>query len=429
MTKKARSSASAGTTANPAPQPNSTPAPATSAQAAAPARTNGAAVSGKSTAGPATLQVLPATETGPSVEESALADFAALMSGVGSETPAPQPARRIKAAESLMDASDEEDAAPDETPALNGEAAEDSEPNAGEEPAAELDEAGDNDLENSNSQTTEEGSEQEPDDDSTDEHGKPWPKSYLRRLAREKEKRERIEDRLESELSTLKAEMEELRAKPAENQASHQPVTDVEQTLTQKVKAAESIIDFVDDNPDGATTPDGRSWTREQLRAEKRKAERELREAEVNLAASRQERQELDAAIKAELPRRHPWITDRQHNATVAMNALLRKYPVLNSHPLFRAMVADSIGMEMLRQRAAKKSPDGVPAVNGNGTAHARVAAPPPPRPVVRSPGRPGTVPAPVNGKRAAYSELEKRAYETGDSEATKALLQHVLAG
>jgi hypothetical protein len=359
-----------------------------------------------------------------------MADFAALMSGVGSETTPPKPAPRIKANEALVDESDEEAAATDITPAEDGEPAEDSEPNAGEEPAGDPDEAGDTELDPHSQTEAEDGSEQaDPDDDSKDEHGKPWPKSYLRRLAREKEKRERIEDRFESEISTLKAELEELRAKPAENQTSHQPVTDVEQTLTQKVRAAESIIDFVDDNPDGATTPDGRSWTREQLRAEKRKAERELREAEANLATSRQERQQMEKAVKAELPRRHPWLNDRQHNATVAFNSLLHKFPVLNTHPLFRAMAADSIGMEMLRQQAAKKSPNGVPAVNGNGNGHARVAAPPPPRPVARPAGRPGTVPAPVNGKRAAYADLEKRAYESGDPEATKALLQHVLAG
>jgi hypothetical protein len=348
--------------------------------------------------------------------------------GIGSATTesTPKPAKAVHA----IPTDDDEDAAVGETPVQTDEVAEDSEPTAGEEAAAEADRTGANDLEesDSNSQTTEEGSEQaDPDDDSTDEHGKPWPKSYLRRLAREKEKRERVEDRFESEISTLKAELEELRAKPAENQTSHQPVTDVEQTLTQKVRAAESIIDFVDDNPDGATTPDGRSWTREQLRTEKRKAERELREAEANLATSRQERQQMETAINAELPRRHPWLKDRQHNATVALNGLLRKFPVLTTHPLFRAMAADSIGMEMLRQQAAKKSPNGVPAVNGNGTPHARVAAPPPPRPVVRSPGRPGTVPAPVNGKRAAYASAEQSFLETGDHESGKALISSLI--
>lgn len=349
--------------------------------------------------------------------------------GIGSATTesTPKPAQ----ARHAIPTDDDDNAAADETPVQTDAVAEDSEPTAGEEAAAEADRTGADDPQESDSNSptdTEEGSEQEPDDDSTDEHGKPWPKSYLRRLAREKDKRERIEDRLESELSTLKAEMEELRAKPAaENQTSHQPVTDVEQTLTQKVKAAESIIDFVEDNPDGATTPDGRSWTREQLRAEKRKAERDLREAEANLASSRQERQELDAAIKAELPRRHPWITDRQHNATVALNGLLKKFPVLNTHPLFRAMAADSIGMEMLRQQAAKKSTNGVPPVNGNGASHARVAAPPPPRPVARPAGRPGTVPAPVNGKRAAFASAEQSFLETGDHESGKALISSLI--
>ena len=349
--------------------------------------------------------------------------------GIGSATTesTPKPAKAVHA----IPTDDDEDAAADETPVQTDEVAEDSEPTAGEEAAAEADRTGADDLEesDSNSQTeTEEGSEQaEPDDDSTDEHGQKWPKSYLRRLAREKEKRERVEDRFESEISTLKAELEDLRAKPAENQTSHQPVTDVEQTLTQKVRQAEGIIDFVDDNPDGATTADGRSWTREQLRTEKRKAERELREAEANLATSRQERQEMEQAIKAELPRRHPWLNDRQHNATVALNGLLRKFPVLTTHPLFRAMAADSIGMEMLRQQAAKKSPNGVPAVNGNGTAHARVAAPPPPRPAARIPGRPGTVPAPVNGKRAALAGAEQNYFETGDHESGKALISSLI--
>lgn len=374
----------------------------------------------------------PATETGPSVEESALADFTALMSGVGSEPTAPKPARRIQAREALVDDSDEEAADTDETPALNGEAAEDSEPNAGEETAAEPDEAGDNDLNPDTETADEETPAAEAEDEGVDEQGKPWPKSYLRRLAREKEKRERAEERLNTELSTLKAEIEELRAKaPAPGDAAlPTPVTDDEQQWTGQISKAEAVIDFVEDNPEGATTPDGRTWTRQELREQKRIAERTLRDAEAKLGQSRQERAELEAAIKAELPKRHQWITDRTSPATVAVDGILRKYPVLKTHPLFRAIVADSVAFEMQRQQAAAKGTRSNATGHSNGPTNAsRVPAPPPPRPAARIPGRPGAVPAPVNGKRAAYSALEQRAYETGDSEATKALLQHVLAG
>lgn len=252
-----------------------------------------------------------------------------------------------------------------------------------------------------------------------------WPKSYLRRIKQLNAKARSEVAAREEQITALRDEVEQLRKNPA---AAPAVVTDVEAQLQADIAAAERVIDFVDDNPEGATTPDQRQWTREELRAEKRKAERLLREKEDELRGVRTQRSEANKRVDTILPTRHPALKDRTSEQSRAMDALLQQFPVLKSDPVLRLLVSDATAYAVQLQRQKAKAP--VPTTNGTAT-NGRVVTPARPAAAVvaRAPGKPRATAPAVNGTRANVRAAETRFMESGDPAAGKELLERFLTG
>lgn len=253
-----------------------------------------------------------------------------------------------------------------------------------------------------------------------------WPRSYLRRIRQLTSKAKAELEARDAEIGRLQEQMEELRKAPSPAQPA---VTDLEQNLESEIAAAERVIDFVDDNPEGGRTPDNREWSREELRAERRKAERLLRAREAELLALRQNRTARQREVDALMPTRHPALKDRTSEHSRAMDALLSRYPVLKSDPVLRLMASDATAWTL--QAAAKARPvNGTNGTNGHGPANGQARpgpAAPPPRATVPGPARPQSAVPAVNGQRAAVRQSEKRFFEEGDPEAGSKLLESVL--
>lgn len=321
-----------------------------------------------------------------------------------------------------MDEDDEGEPGEDVTAVADDAPAED-EPTSGEETAGTEETTGDEDS-NEPEPTAEANAEAEgepADDEALDAlaRERKWPASYLRRIKKLNAKVREVEGAREAELTQLREEVEQLRSNPGAAQAV---VTDAEQAIASQIARAEQVLDFVDDNPDGATTADGVNWTREQLRQERRKAERLLREKETELHTVKQKRAEAARNLETMLPQRHPALKDRTSEHSRALDTLLRNFPVLRNEPALRLMASDAMAFALLREKV-KGSGHG----NGSVATPAVAAAPPAPRPALRPPGKPAAQAAPVNRAKASLRTAEQRFMESGDSEAGRQLIESML--
>lgn len=321
-----------------------------------------------------------------------------------------------------MDEGDEGETGEDVTAVADDATAED-EPTSGEETAGAEDATGDDD---SNEQEPAAEAQADADGEPTDDEAldalareRKWPASYLRRIKKLNAKVREVEGAREQELTQLREEVEQLRSNPGAAQAMP---TDAEQAIASQIARAEQVLDFVDDNPDGATTADGVQWTREQLRAERRKAERTLREKETELQTVKQKRAEAARNVETMLPQRHPALKDRTSEHSRALDTLLRNFPVLRNEPALRLMASDAMAFALLREKV-KGSGHG----NGSVTAPKVAAAPPAPRPALRPPGKPAAQAAPVNRAKASLRTAEQRFMESGDPTAGRQLIESML--
>lgn len=438
MSKKKPSSTSPGTTVNPGAQPAAVATPVAPPQPA----------KAKTTAGPASLPV-PATDAAEFDEQSAIAQLASSIN-IGSESD------EISFG-GLLEGSTKggKRRTADRTPVAEDEPAEDQD-NTGEE-AADADATGDNPNEEETSDSSQDPNadpnpeteadpnadpeadaqaeaEDEPAGD--DEDTRKWPKSYLRRVNKLTEKLERMDERLQS----LQDENDRLKETPAAESgaAPVHAVTSEEARLQTEIERCEATLDFIDDNPQGAQTPDGRQWSAEELRKQRRQYERNLREAEDNLRTVKRKRTERAEAIQSMLVERHPFMKDRANPMRARVEEIVRQYPAFRDIPEARMMIADHLVLQQLLNRAAAGKANGNGNGHGNAERGARNAengtaagttrpAPAPPRPAARAPGRPGAAPLPVNGQRSNLRKTEQLFHESGDPVAGKALLESLL--
>lgn len=431
MPKKTPPSTSTGTTANPVAQPPANPAASAPAAPVVPATTGavtpkqpGAAkAKAKPTAGPAPT---PATNADNIPSEAALLAQLEGMLNIGSPA---QPQGQ----------------AGDETPVAPGHPAED-QTNTGEDFAEVATEAtGDNPAneEEVSPETDTEDEDQtananaddadEDDEDDAELEGaerKLWPKSYRRRITKLTRKVEALESE-RTELQALREENERLKTQGTEATATqsqangHPALTPEEQKASAEVERLEALLDEIDENPDGLTTPDGngghREWTALELRKARRIYERQLDDAEDALRDMRKARKAQVSQIETALPERHPWLKDRTHQGTLAVDALLRKYPVLREIGEARLFIADAVAYELLRRKIAAKSGNGNGHANGNGNGQDA------PKPAPRPAARPGAQPAALNARAAHLADQEKRFLESQDPDAGTELLKSIL--
>lgn len=301
---------------------------------------------------------------------------------------------------------------------------------AGDEPAAATTETESHESETEADPTdaAAEAGEEPGDDEALDAlaRERKWPQSYLRRIKKLTAAKRETESAAQAEVSRLQAELEELKANP---EAAKAVVTDVEQGLTGEIATLERVLDFVDDNPDGGRTADGREWSREELRAERRKAERALREKEVELLEMRKVRAAKAREIETLLPQRHPALKDRTSDHARAVDQFLRQYPVLKADPVLRLMAADALAYNLALTRVKPGTTAPVPAtVRAAATATATTPpAPPAPRPAARAAGRPVAQAPAANGSSARLQASRQQFMESGDPEAGKRFIESML--
>lgn len=275
--------------------------------------------------------------------------------------------------------SDEDDPPVDEseTPADETEAAEEPEP-IEEEAAAE-----ESDLQDD----TEESTPEAEDEDEALEAlaaAKKWPKSFIRKMQRERAKRRELESRL--------TELESRQPQANGNGTHDAPPAKAEQDLQAKAAKLRSAIAWLDRNRDGATVKDDKGVERE-LSAEdvqewRDKYAEELDDARFELRAIKRDREAESVRASEGLKVRHPWMFEAGNPDRSKVEAFIRQNPEFDNGK-GRMLVADGYSYQRLLERAAKAA-----GTNGKG-------APAPPPPKARTAVRPNANPVnPVNRHR-----------------------------
>lgn len=201
--------------------------------------------------------------------------------------------------------------------------------------------------------------EENPNEEQPETHGD-WPESAKKRLAKERGKRGKAEEKAEA----LEAEVERLRSVLD----STQPVTvaphsgDIlanvqnEQQLAQVVHEAKFTRDWCRRHPQGVTVDEGKESERfispEEIADTLGKAEDALAEEVPRKYAQLQERKQVDSIARTE----HPSIFDKNTEDYQVAVALMRQLPALASHPAKNLIVGDYIVGVKARLAKARQS-------------------------------------------------------------------------
>ena len=429
MAKRSSTKPPAGTTANPAPA-NTTPAPAPApAPTPAPAATQAAprtVVPRQTTAGSPT----PATANGAATESEeayahrAIADLLGDNATGASDVPAtatPELNGESTAVDDAPATMPEDDLTDAEDSATTGDEAAAADPSSGEPDDEELP---------THAQADEDGQEDEALEALAAAKG--WPKSYLRRIQRERAKARKAAE----QLADLQRKVDDLEAsRPpradaagASEDADTAPVTDEETRLTREAEKLAGALRTLARNRDGMTiTENGqpRELSPEEVEEAREDYRRRLARTDLKLETLREQRQERSRHLEAQVIAQHPWMADKASQDRALVEAVFRQYPALAAVPGMRLILANNLAYGQLRARAAKAN-GGSANGNGNGNGHGQ-PAPPPPRTAPRTPARASGAPTPLHGDRAALGAAHKRFNETGDHDAGKELVSALL--
>lgn len=318
--------------------------------------------------------------------------------------------------------------------------AEDSEQPTGEEAATDEDSSGESDDDESLPAAAAQDDQDDAGEDDALEAlaaAKGWPKSFLRRLQRERNKGRKTAGELEALRQKVQAleEGREAGGRDAVAGTADAPVTDEETRLAQQAHTLSTALRTLARNRDGMTiTENGQSreLSADEVEEYREQYRRQLARVDVkleHLAAARAQRAQ---ALEAETLRQHPWMADPNHQNRRIVDGVLRQYPALKAVPEMPLILANNLAyLRALKANGGNANgngsngnPDGTyKGANGNGH-----HAPPPPRTAPRSTARPGAAPSPApSGDRAALGAHQKRFNETGDLDAGKALVSALL--
>jgi len=188
--------------------------------------------------------------------------------------------------------------------------------------------------------------EENPTEEQHETHGD-WPESAKKRLAKERSKRGKVEEKAEA----LEAEVEQLRAALEQTQpvtvapSSRDPLAHIqnEDQLRQVVDEAKVTRDWCRKNLNGFIADQGketeREITPEEIADTLGKAEDILSEGVPRKYAQLREFREVEAIAKVE----HPSIFDKTSEDYQVVAALMRQLPALASHPARSLIAGDYI--------------------------------------------------------------------------------------
>lgn len=257
------------------------------------------------------------------------------------------------------------------------------------------------------------------------------PRGVRRKLSRQAERIERLEQELEEERAKKHAET----APQRPDTATAAPVTDAEVALHTEIDTLRARRSRISEAIRRAAA-DGESVARVQFEGGQM-VEASLADAEMaletlgdrlserkdDLRGLRREREQQRTRVAELLVQRHPWTSDRNHPATAAIETVLRRYPALQQIPEARYWIASTMAFEYLT--APKAAENGANKTNGTHTNGK--PAPPPPRSPARA-TRPAAAPLAVNGAKAQLGAAQQRFAKTGDERAGKELIGQLLA-
>ena len=272
------------------------------------------------------------------------------------------------------------------------------------------------------------------DDAPLDAHAKAkqWPASFHKRVKKfAKQHRQAVahEARLSERVAELEQELEQRNGPESGAVGTPRPTSNggpaslPEQALLKDIDLRERALGQIDahlSSPEGmAGQPmevGGQTFTIAQLRAEARKYEREVNQANAQLHQLRQTTETARRQFDAQAVTQHPWLKDQRNAETVAIESAFRNFPMLAQMPRMRLILADHLAYQ--KQLAAAKAT----SANGtNGKAHR------PSAPAARAPARPAAAPLPAaraeTDGRAAVSQVMK----TGTHADAKKAVMHLI--
>jgi hypothetical protein len=271
------------------------------------------------------------------------------------------------------------------------------------------------------------------DEDQLNAHAKAqrWPDSYLKRIKKFTRQQKAtlghvaqlIEERqqMEAELAAARDPASAPAGAGTPPAGSGSAASLREQRLLSDISQREAALDTIEAH---LASPEGQAgeplvrgdkqYPVAMLRATKRQYEREANVAAQHLDELRRANEANRRQFDAQAAQAHPWLKDRSHESTMAIEQALREYPVLSQIPRIRLILADHVAWQ---GQAAKSRPLTQPspvgrgtgdAANGNGNGNAQPAR----APAARVPARPAAAPLPPsraeNDGRAAVSQALK---------------------
>ncbi len=271
------------------------------------------------------------------------------------------------------------------------------------------------------------------DDEQLEEHAenRGWPESYLKRV----KKFTRQLRAAESRARKLEEAAEEQGAADAERPRSDESAIRNSQSaigapsaresgLMAQIAQTEEWLDRIEAVAPGESLVIGdQTFGPEALRKSRRKLETQLSALTVERTTAERQRADLVRQGEAEAVTRHPWLKDRSHADTVAINRAFNEYPVLKGVPFVRALLADGVAFRRLQAARAKTESGKAGERESGREGAAQQRRPTAPQSAFKGPGRPAAAPMPAQRRGPDTNAGVKKALESGRMEDAVAVI------
>tara|TARA_B100000700_G_scaffold316878_1_gene407200 strand:+ start:643 stop:1713 length:1071 start_codon:yes stop_codon:yes gene_type:complete len=258
--------------------------------------------------------------------------------------------------ETLLDSKPESEPAPDEEKSSEGEKSEGEQlPDEGEPSGPPEDEA--NAEEDALSQTEEETAEAEPALDADEQSEKDKAnKGLFKRIDKLTAKRREAEgrvDELEAEIRTLRTELDAKEELPSLPPVDGNPYGHLKSTqdVEREMNQAEEVLEWCEDNADGAVVKNSKGeeveYSAEEIRGIKKNARKSLKRHLPN----RLEYLKEETAVAQQVEQVFPYWKDRSSEGYQEAMQILRNRPDIRNHPTWKADVSIfQLGLQAYRE-------------------------------------------------------------------------------
>lgn len=271
---------------------------------------------------------------------------------------------------------------------------------------------------------------------------KGWPRSARKRLFRLLQQKHALQAQLAGVTgvpANADADAAPGGAAPADADASAESAggnistLQLEETLQEEITSKERWLETLDAaldresesfNPAGLEIADEKTGQKrlfplDQVRAARRRFERDLARAETRLESVRERNAQAAQAYEKRARQQHAFMRDPKSAERRAIAQIVQLFPDVQRIPDHVLVLADAFAWRALQASKAK--------ANGNGNTHGNAEEPVKKKLALRPPLRPGAVPARVNGRRQELAGRETEFAKTGSREAGAKLIESMI--